>query len=65
MCCDIKQMKVSSGGLHSSQEGRKAGGPDSWMSYHVVLSHSVHSPSELVSQRDLTGWKFIKRTCIW
>lgn len=69
MHCDIKQMKASSGGLCSSpQEGRKEGrreGPDSWMSYHAVLSCLVHSHSELVSQRDLTRRRFIKRTGIW
>lgn len=66
MCRDIKQMKASSGGLYSSpQEGRKEGGPDSRMSYHAALSCSVYAPSELVSQRDLTRRRFIKRIRMW
>lgn len=50
MLCDIKQMKASSGGLYSSpQEGRKEGGPDSWMSYHAQYIITAHSYQEEIS----------------
>ncbi len=49
--------------LHLRKEGSREG-PDSWMSYHAVLSGSVHSHSELVSRKDLTRRRFIKRTCM-